>query len=105
MPAGESESRSDISLLLIDDEEDFVHVLGNRLARRGIDVTKAYSGAEAIQALRGADASITAGTYSKSNREFTVSSDAFIAIAGEVERLVGGCTREGRSILKTSPQL
>ena len=63
------------------------------------------SALEIHQALRGADASITAGTYSKSNREFTVSSDAFIAIAGEVERLVGGCTREGRSILKTSPQL
>ena len=55
MPGGESESRSGISLLLVDDEEGFVHVLGNRLARRQIEVTKAYSGSQAIQALRGRD--------------------------------------------------
>ena len=44
-----------IQLLLVDDEEGYVDVLSNRLARRNIDVTKAYSGSEAIQALRGKD--------------------------------------------------
>jgi len=39
----------------VDDEEGYVHVLSNRLTRRGIDVTKAFSGSEAIQALRKRD--------------------------------------------------
>jgi len=42
-----------IRLLLIDDEKDFVHILSKRINRRDIDVTEAFSGAEAIQALRG----------------------------------------------------
>jgi DNA-binding NtrC family response regulator len=42
-----------IRLLLIDDERDFVNILAKRMKRRNIDVTKAFSGAEAIQALRG----------------------------------------------------
>lgn len=41
-----------IKLLLVDDEESFVNVLANRLARRNIRVTKATSGSEAIQVLR-----------------------------------------------------
>ena len=44
-----------IRLLLVDDERAFVDVLANRLGRRNIDVTKTYSGSEAIQALRGND--------------------------------------------------
>jgi DNA-binding response OmpR family regulator len=44
-----------IRLLLVDDEEGFVDVLSNRLAWRSIDVTKAYSGSEAIQILRRED--------------------------------------------------
>jgi DNA-binding response OmpR family regulator len=44
-----------IKLLLVDDEEGYVNVLSNRLARRGIDVTKAYSGSDAIKALRRQD--------------------------------------------------
>jgi DNA-binding NtrC family response regulator len=44
-----------IKLLLVDDEEGFVNVLANRLGRRNIDVTKAYSGSEAIQILRRQD--------------------------------------------------
>ena len=44
-----------INLLLVDDERAFVDVLSNRLGRRNIDVTKTYSGSEAIQALRGRD--------------------------------------------------
>ena len=42
-----------IRLLLIDDEKDFVHILSKRIRRRNINVTEAFSGAEAIQALRG----------------------------------------------------
>jgi len=44
-----------IRLLLVDDEEGFVDVLSNRLTRRGIEVTKSYSGSEAIQVLRRED--------------------------------------------------
>ncbi|WP_035241654.1 response regulator [Desulfobacter vibrioformis] len=39
-------------LLLVDDEKEFVDVLSNRLGRRGIEAVKAYSGAEALRALR-----------------------------------------------------
>ncbi|MCF8050140.1 MAG: response regulator [Desulfobacterales bacterium] len=44
-----------IKLLLVDDEKDFVEVLTKRLKSRGFDVTAAYCGAEAIQALRKVD--------------------------------------------------
>jgi DNA-binding response OmpR family regulator len=44
-----------IRLLLVDDEEAYVNVLSNRLTKRDIDVEKAYSGSEAIQALRKQD--------------------------------------------------
>ena len=42
-----------VRLLLIDDEKDFVNILSKRIKRRNIDVSKAFSGAQAIQALRG----------------------------------------------------
>ena len=42
-----------IRLLIVDDEKDFVNILSKRIKRRHIDVAKAFSGAEAIQALRG----------------------------------------------------
>jgi DNA-binding NtrC family response regulator len=42
-----------IRLLLVDDEKDFVNILSKRIKRRNIDVTEAFSGAEAIQAMRG----------------------------------------------------
>ena len=42
-----------VRLLLIDDEKDFLNILSKRLKRRGIEVKKTFSGAEAIQALRG----------------------------------------------------
>jgi DNA-binding NtrC family response regulator len=48
-------SDAPIKLLLVDDERAFVDVLSNRLTRRGIDVTKAYSGSEAIQSVRKSD--------------------------------------------------
>ena len=40
-----------IKLLLVDDEEAYVNVLANRLMRRDMDVTKAYSGSEASRPL------------------------------------------------------
>ncbi len=41
-----------IKVLLVDDEEEYVYVLSNRLGKRNVDVTKAYNGSEAIQVLR-----------------------------------------------------
>ncbi len=41
-------------LLLVDDEKGFVDVLTNRLSRRNIETVKAYSGAQALRALRDA---------------------------------------------------
>jgi len=42
-------------LLLVDDERGYVNVLAKRMGKRNIRVTPAYSGAEAIQALRRQD--------------------------------------------------
>jgi DNA-binding NtrC family response regulator len=42
-------------LLIVDDEKNYVDVLANRLQRRKLKVTKAYSGSEAIQLLRRSD--------------------------------------------------
>jgi len=44
-----------IRLLLVDDEVGFVEVLSKRITRRGMTVTAASSGSEAIQALRRSD--------------------------------------------------
>lgn len=44
-----------IKVLLVDDEDGYVNVLANRLAKRGIEPAKAYSGAEGIQHLRKQD--------------------------------------------------
>ncbi len=41
-----------ISVLLVDDEKGYLNVLSNRLSRRAITATKAFSGTEAIQILR-----------------------------------------------------
>ena len=54
MTSSAKKSNTDhVRLLLIDDEKDFVNILSKRLKRRSIEVKKAFSGAEAIQALRG----------------------------------------------------
>jgi DNA-binding NtrC family response regulator len=53
--SSQKQSTSQISLLLVDDEVGFVEVLFKRLARRGMAVTVASSGAEGIQALRRRD--------------------------------------------------
>ena len=44
-----------IRLLLVDDEQGYVNVLANRLTKRGFQVAKAFSGGEAIRAMRGRD--------------------------------------------------
>jgi DNA-binding NtrC family response regulator len=44
-----------IRLILIDDEVGFTTVMAKRLNRRGLDVTSAFSGSEAIQAMRKAE--------------------------------------------------
>lgn len=41
-----------LRVLLVDDEEEYVNVLAKRLARRGIDSIKTYSGSQGLQALR-----------------------------------------------------
>jgi len=46
------ESAKPVRLLLVDDEEGFVDILSKRIRRRNIDVTAAYSGSEAIRAMR-----------------------------------------------------
>ena len=44
-----------LKILLVDDERGFVDVISKRMSKRNIDVTKAYSGKEALQALRKTD--------------------------------------------------
>jgi DNA-binding NtrC family response regulator len=47
--------KNQIKLLLIDDEVGYVNVLANRLSKRNINVTKAYSGSDAMHAVRNQD--------------------------------------------------
>jgi len=51
----EKTHKKKIKLLLVDDEKSYVKVLSKRLSRRRFEVTTAFSGAEAIQALRRMD--------------------------------------------------
>ena len=44
-----------LKILLVDDEKGFANIIAKRMVKRGLDVTKAYSGAEALQAIRKAD--------------------------------------------------
>jgi DNA-binding NtrC family response regulator len=55
MAGNQHNTEERIKLLLVDDEEGYVNVLSNRLRKRKIDVTKAFSGLEAIQKLRKED--------------------------------------------------
>ena len=48
-------ARCDIHILLVDDEQGYLDVLTNRLARRSIYATKAADGSEAIRILRKKD--------------------------------------------------
>jgi len=55
MDKNENATEKTIKLLLADDEKRFVEVLYKRLSRRNFDVTRTFSGLEAIQALRKID--------------------------------------------------
>ncbi len=55
MSENESAQKQPIDLLLVDDEEGFVDVITKRMSKRGIRVTTALSGTEAIQSLRKRD--------------------------------------------------
>lgn len=55
MTALHSHTAAPVNILLVDDEIPYVKVLSNRLAKRNIMATKAYSGTEAIQTLRKQD--------------------------------------------------
>ncbi len=48
-----------IKILLVDDEKGFVDVISKRMSKRNIKVTRAYSGTEALQALRKEDFDVT----------------------------------------------
>lgn len=52
LPETNPSGKSKVRLLLVDDEEAYVNVLANRLQKRGLDVTKTYSGTQALQAMR-----------------------------------------------------
>ncbi len=50
-----SQSKKDkniLNVLLVDDEKGYLNVLSNRMSKRSINATKAFSGTEAIQILR-----------------------------------------------------
>lgn len=55
MSAMEKDQTDVIKVLLVDDEIGYVNVLANRLSKRNIFATKAFSGTEAIQTLRRQD--------------------------------------------------
>ncbi|MBC8430957.1 MAG: response regulator [Desulfobacterales bacterium] len=55
MPEKIKKDSGPIKLLLVDDEKGFANVVAKRMSKRNIDVTKAYSGTEALQTLRKAD--------------------------------------------------
>ena len=44
--------KSILNFLLVDDEKGYLNVLSNRMSKRSINATKAFSGTEAIQILR-----------------------------------------------------
>ena len=44
-----------IRLLLVDDEQDYLHVLAKRLKKRGLEVCAVFSGSEAIKTMRTQD--------------------------------------------------
>jgi multidrug efflux pump subunit AcrB len=61
-----------------------VELLPDRMVGLGVSL------AEVRQALTGADASVTAGTFSRANRSIPVTANAFLTSAGEVGGLVVG---------------
>ncbi len=68
-----------------------VELLPEHMAGRGVSKLEVY------RALQGTDASVTAGSFSRANRETLVTSDSFVTSAKEVEDLVVG-VHEGRPV-------
>jgi len=71
-----------------------VELLPERMSGFGISLP------EVSRALQGADSSVTAGTFAKFNQEYTVTSNAFLASADDVARLVVGVQRQRPVYLK-----
>ncbi|MBI9077530.1 MAG: efflux RND transporter permease subunit [Desulfatibacillum sp.] len=61
-----------------------VELLPDRMGGLGVSML------EVSQALAGTDASVTAGSFSRSNQEIIVTGDGFVCCAGDVENLVVG---------------
>lgn len=59
MSEKEKKTKSFIKLLLVDDERSFVDVIAKRMSKRNINVTKAFSGIEALQAVRKTNFDVT----------------------------------------------
>ncbi|MGD9107387.1 MAG: response regulator [Desulfobacterales bacterium] len=55
MPENKKKTAGQIKLLLVDDEKGFANIIAKRMSKRDIDVTKAYSGTEALQTIRKAN--------------------------------------------------
>jgi DNA-binding NtrC family response regulator len=55
MSKNEKNKAGRIKLLLVDDEKGFADIIAKRMSKRDIDVTTAYSGAEALQTIRKAN--------------------------------------------------
>lgn len=55
MSYSEDAKENKTRILLVDDEKGYINVLANRMGKRGLEVTKAYSGTEALQAVRSRD--------------------------------------------------
>jgi DNA-binding NtrC family response regulator len=55
MSKNEKNKAGRIKLLLVDDEKGFADIIAKRMSKRDIDVTKAYSGVEALQTIRKAN--------------------------------------------------
>lgn len=53
--SGNKEAGETLNVLLVDDEKGYLNVLANRMSKRSIIATKAFSGTEAIQILRKQD--------------------------------------------------
>lgn len=65
-----------------------VELLPERLSATGVSIVDIF------QALKGADASVTAGSYSRFNKEFTVTGNSFLSGIDEVKSLVVGVKLE-----------
>jgi len=68
-----------------------IELVPERMSGRGVSKLEVY------RALWGTDASVTAGEFSRANREVLVTSESFVASAKEVEDLVVG-VHEGRPV-------